>query len=342
MEQNFVDELAATVTPDMPERFFDRFMFNLHPASSSGPEVILGLGLYPPRDVADGFVVLVTETEQRNLRFSTEISALSGLSGTEGTVSPLSWQVSEPMTAWRLVLAPNPTGLELDVTWRARTPAWLGEVRVDNTGDAPSSFDHLFQSGRYDGTLRIDGKEHIVTGWYGQRDRSRGVRTMAGGQGLHLWYQAQFPDRCIGFLLVETRQHERMLLEGAVMHTTGELDDIVDVRHDLTFTDTGDLRAGRVEVRTASGAVYQVDADASARGGYMAGAGYGGHHGRQLGRDHIEHDVYPLDGSVSPRTLDSALTDRLAAFTWNGVPGSGIFEFALTRSRSYTYQPTLR
>ena len=73
----------------------------------------------------------------------------------------------------------------------------------------------------------------------------------------------------------------------------------------------------------------------------MTGGGYDGRHGRRLGRDHVEFDVYPLDGSVSPRTLGSALTDRLAAFTWNGVRGSGIFEFALTRSLSYAYRPTL-
>jgi hypothetical protein len=40
------------------------------------------------------------------------------------------------------------------------------------------------------------------------------------------------------------------------------------------------------------------------------------------------------------RSLDSSLTHRLSAFTWEGRPGLGIFEFALTRSSSYTYTPT--
>lgn len=62
--------------------------------------------------------------------------------------------------------------------------------------------------------------------------------------------------------------------------------------------------------------------------------------GGAAGRDHLELDVYPLDGSVSPRTLDTSLTDRLAAFIWDGRAGLGIFEFALTRSSSYTYEPT--
>jgi hypothetical protein len=49
--------------------------------------------------------------------------------------------------------------------------------------------------------------------------------------------------------------------------------------------------------------------------------------------------VYPLDGSVNPRTVDTSLTDRLASFDWNGNPGTGIFEFALTRSSSCTCKP---
>jgi len=124
------------------------------------------------------------------------------------------------------------------------------------------------------------------------------------------------------------------------MHTDGRLDPVVDVRHALKFDDL-DLRAGTVQVRTESGSSYTIDTDATAGGGFMAGAGYGGHHGKPLGRDHLEYDVYPLDGSVTQRTLDSSLTDRLAAFSWEDTPGVGIFEFALSRSASYTYRPTL-
>ena len=341
MTDAFHDALIAPGTPGLPERFFDRFMFNLHPADASAPSVLFGLGVYPAADVIDGYAICVTRTEQRNVRFSTELSAME-FSATVGRAGPLSWHVAEPMRTWHLRLGPNPAGLEFGLTWRARAPAWTGDVAVTNSDGTTSSFAHLFQSGRYHGTLRVDGRERRIAGWYGQRDRSRGVRTMSGGQGLHIWYQAQFPDRSIGFLLAESRQHERLLLEGAVMHESGELDRVTGVRHDLAFDGNLDLRGGLVEISTESGAVYRVDTDASAGGGYMSGGGYGGQHGRRMGRDHIEHDVYPLDGSASPRTLDSALTDRLAAFTWEGIPGRGIFEFALTRSGSYMYRPTLR
>ncbi len=335
MTDTFQDALTLPGTTGLPPRFFDRFVFNLHPAARA-PSVIVGLGVYPAANVVDGFALAVTPGEQRNLRFSTELSATDGTSA-----GPLSWRVLEPMKTWQLRLGPNPAGLEFDLTWRARTPAWAGEVTVANAGGPPSSFAHLFQSGRYEGTLTLDGRVRDVDGWYGQRDRSRGVRSMSGGQGLHLWCQAQFPDRCVGFLLAETRQHEPVLLEGAVMHESGQLDRVTAVRHDLRFDDRLDLRGGTVEVSAESGAVYRLTADASAGGGFMAGGGYDGRHGRPLGRDHLEHDVYPLDGAVSPRTLGTALTDRLTAFSWDNEPGYGIFEFALTRSPSYAYRPTL-
>jgi hypothetical protein len=335
MTDTFHDALTPPGAAGLPPGFFDRFMFNLH-SEACAPSVIVGLGLYPAADVVDGFAIAVTETEQRNVRFSTELSATDGTA-----VGPLSWQVAEPLKTWHLRLGPNPAGLELDLTWRARTPAWSGDVTVANNDGITSSFAHLFQSGRYEGRLRLDGRELGVDGWYGQRDRSRGVRSMSGGQGLHIWCQAQFPDRSIGFLLAETRQHEQVLLDGAVMHESGALDGITSVRHDLRFDDDLDLMSGTVEIATRSGAAYRIVADASAGGGYMAGGGYDGRHGRPLGRDHIEHDVYPLDGSVSPRTLGTALTDRLTAFTWNGAQGYGIFEFAVTRSPSYAYRPTL-
>ncbi len=300
--------------------YFDRFMFNLHPTDATTPLIIVGAGTY--QDSTDGYLIACVGNEQRNVRF-----------GGEG--GPLSWDVVEPDNVWHLRLGANPAGVEFDLIWRARTPAWSGDIHVGES----TNFQHLFQSGLYDGILSIDGVAETVSGWYGQRDRSRGVRTMSGGQGLHVWYQAQFPDRSIGFLLVEDRAGRRLLLEGAVMHTDGRLDPIVDVRHDLSFDQSLDLRSATVEVTTKAD-VYTIDADASGRGVLMAGGGYGGRHGELRG---LETDVYPLhDGTMTPLAADTSLTDRLCEFSWEGTRGFGIFEFALTRSRSYTYRATLR
>ena len=335
MTDGFGDDLGRDST-GLPDGFFDRFVFNLHPTEGTDPSLVFGFGIHPTRDVADGFLIVTTGAAQRNLRFSTELSATDGHGA-----GPFGFTVVEPMRTWALSLGPNPSGVSFHLTWQARTPAWTGRVGVQTDGRVTAAFDHLFQSGRYAGSLTVDDTVTDVTGWWGQRDRSRGVRTLSGGQGLHLWVQAQLPEASVGFLLVEDRTQGRLLLEGAVMHEDGRLDPVTDVRHDLLFDDGLDLRSGTFEVLTAGGSTYVLDCDASARGGYLAGGGYGGHHGRAAGLDHVEHDSYPTDGSVSPRTLDSAMVDRLTVFTCDGVRGSGILEFAHSRSASYRYRPTL-
>lgn len=289
----FHDEPVApgrTATDALPDRFFDRFMFNAHPVDRTAPSILLGCGLYPTRNVIDGFAIVVTEAEQRNLRWSTELDTTDWRGG-----GPFRFEVLEANRAWCLVLDDNPSGLAFALTWRARTPAWVGDIDVHNSDDGtPTRFEHLVQSGFHHGTLTVDGVTTTVDGWYGQRDRSRGVRTMSGGQGLHIWFQAQFPDRSVGFLLVEDRHGGRVLLEGAVMHADGSgadadagdggLDAIIDVRHDLRFGDDLDLQSGTVEVTTGAGRTYVIDCEASAGGGFMAGGGYDAQHGRERGR----------------------------------------------------------
>lgn len=332
---DFHDDLVTPGTTVLPDGFFDRFVVNLHPTNGSGPSVIVGCGLHPGRGTVDGFAVVVTGAEQRNVRFYSELGSDWSRCG------PLSWEVVDPNEVWRLRLGDNPTGVGLDVVWRARAPYWSGTIDVANAGGRTTSFDHLFQSGLVDGTLTVDGRTQAIEQWYSQRDRSRGVRSMSGGQGLHLWFQANFADCSVGFLLVEARDGSRILVEGAVMHTDGAVDPVRDVRHRLQFDDL-DLRYGDVEVTTQLGAVHRIACDASARGGLMAGAGYGGHHGLSKGIDHVEGETYPLDGTVTQRTVDSSLTDRLTVFDMDGAPGAGIFEFALSRSPSYSYRPSLQ
>lgn len=328
----FYDPMVpADAVADEP-RFFDRFMFNMHPPDASSPGIIVGLGHYPGRDVADGYAIVSLPDEQRNVRFSTALSATKG-----NGVGPLQFQCDVPNQRWQLRLAENATGMSFDVVWQARTPYWLDVVNVKNNSDATTHFEHLVQSGRYTGEVTVDGVTQSVDGWYGQRDRSRGVRTMSGGQGLHIWFQAQFDDRSVGFLLVEGRDGQRMLLDGAVMLESGELDYVASAEHDLVF-DGLDLVTGIVELTTKSGEHYRIEADASAGGGFMAGGGYGGHHGKPRGLDFVESDRYPLDGSVNQRTLDSSLTDRLTRFICGDQVGYGIFEFALSRSSSYQYR----
>ncbi|WP_206515919.1 DUF7064 domain-containing protein [Nocardioides pantholopis] len=329
-----VDALVSEAPDGADPSFFDRFYFNLH-GTDPTPLVMIGGGVYPPAGVVDGYVLVVDGDTQHNLRFS-------DLSAPRSSVGPLRWETVEPLKVWRLRVEENPLGLELDVTWTARTAAWRTEdIRVDNGRGGTSDFSHYFQSGTYTGSMTWNGATVSVDGWTGQRDRSRGVRVVAGGQGMHLWVQAQLADRSVAFIMDETRTHEMYLCDGAVLHTDGSSDPIVDLQHDLTFDAGLDFRTGRLVVTTQSGEVLRIDVDGTAGGGFLSGGGYGGWHGKAHGSHHLEHDSFALDGSVSPRTLDMPLTDRPARFFVDGAPGVGVFEFAVTRSPSYAYVPSL-
>src|SRR6266545_2189607 len=120
---DFGEALVGALPENASDRHFDRFYFNLHGASTA-PLVMLGAGVYPGKNVVDGFVVLVEPDRQRNLRFSTELTGKQ-----PGSVGPLTWSTVEPMERWRLTVGENPLGVTLDVTWHKRTPAWFDTVR---------------------------------------------------------------------------------------------------------------------------------------------------------------------------------------------------------------------
>ena len=57
MTDTFQDALTLPGAAGLPPRFFDRFVFNLHPEACA-PSVIVGLGVYPVEDVVDGFAIV--------------------------------------------------------------------------------------------------------------------------------------------------------------------------------------------------------------------------------------------------------------------------------------------
>jgi hypothetical protein len=331
------DLLVGEPPAGTAERFFDRFYFNLH-GSAPTPLIMLGAGSYPNRQVVDGYLIRVDGGRQRNVRFSDERDRLPATG-----VGPLSWEILEPFKSWRLVVGENPAGFELDAVWRARTNPWETEriVLEDGRGGV-SDFGHFFQSGTYEGTLVLDGQRHDIGGWLGQRDRSRGVRLVSERGGLHTWIQAQFADCSVAVLFNLDRQNAVTHCDGAVLGTDGADDPLISGRHAVEIDAGLDCPRAAFEFTTASGRTLRLDVDATPGGGFLSGGGYGGWHGKRRGRDVIEHDSWPLDGSVTPRTLDTPMTDRPARFLLDGsTEGVGVFEFAVTRSPSYVYRPSL-
>ena len=342
------DPVSAQGPPGAAAGWFDRFYFNAHSGAAT-PYLLVGAGVYPVEGRADGYAVAVTDTEQINLRTATT-TATTTTTTTPNAIGPLSWTVLAPLREWRLRLEPNPSGLAFELLWTARTAPWeCGPITLDDGRGQVMTFDHAFQSGRYRGWLEIDGHRTEITGWTGQRDRSRGRRMATARQGLHLWVQAQFADDCVAFLYDLDRANRPTLLDGAVLGTDGAVDPIVDLGHSLAFDEQLETSGGRLTLRTESGRRLTLEVDAAAnRGGFLGGAGYGGwqgsDHGATHGPAHLEHDRWDLrDPELVPRALHYPLTDRLSAFTRHEdgrtEHGAGIFEFAHSRSPAYRYRP---
>lgn len=338
------DDPIVTSTPAGVEAgWFDRFYTNVHSGSRS-PLFMIGAGVYPAEGRADGYAMAVTTSEQVNLRVADMVSGRAQPTA----VGPLSWETLEPLRRWRVRLADNPSGIACDLLWTARTSAWecAPIVLDDGLGDV-RTFDHAFQSGFHEGWIEIDGVRTEVSGWTGQRDRSRGKRHITARQGVHVWVQGQFAEDSVAFLLDLGRDNEATLLDGAVLEAGGTTDRIVAVEHELTFTESLECTGGRFGVGTESGRGFDLLVDATTTaGGFLEGAGYGRFHGAGHGPGHLEHDRWALDDpNRAPRNLHYPLTDRLSAYTraeaGENEQGSGVLEFAHSRSPHYTYVPGL-
>jgi hypothetical protein len=130
-------------------------------------------------------------------------------------VGDVHYQMLEPMKAWRITMrgeagvrrcgsegeSHRVAPIDLDVTFSALTPG----VGTDGQGGRQRSSEaahltansvgkgHLEQSGRWSGTLSVDGTEHQWSDALGNRDRSWGPRRW-GGPLMWRWFSINISD----------------------------------------------------------------------------------------------------------------------------------------------------
>ncbi|HET6152619.1 MAG TPA: hypothetical protein VFE15_06660 [Marmoricola sp.] len=330
-------ELLVGLPDDPPEGLFDRFYVNLH-GRSEDVLVLLGGGVYPGSGIVDAWLIAVVDGVQRNARFSTVLERpLRDVPG----VGPFRWSAPDPAQRWRFDVDRNLTGVEVHADFVGRFPVFSYErLEFTSSGGVQTSFDHAVQSGRWAGEVVVDGRSVDVTGDWGQRDRSRGVRGMHAGAGFHLWMQPQFEDWHVTLMYDESREGEPTLCEGAVI-TADMTDAIVAVDHALSIDPDNELTALRLTLHTESGAEVVLDGRCPGPGGpYLQGGGYDGRHGRWVGLDHQSGERWVLADEPTPRTLATPYAHRLTRFESGSETGWGITEFSQTRKPTYRYRPT--
>jgi hypothetical protein len=325
----------ATVASDLPN-WFERLYFNFHDREGS-VLALTGFGVFPNMHVADAYVAVTDATAQRNVRLCRDL----GGRRSDTSVGPLALTLVEPMRRWRLELQET-EGVAFDVVFEARTIAQsVGVIEFDRGDGSSTAFRHYNQAGDYSGTLSVDGRSHAVEGWIGQRDHSWGLRYPRERQGLHFWIAAHFDDRTFMASYNESRQHEVVFCEGAVLFT----DDrppipVIDVRHELTVTDNGQQSAeAEIRMILADGSDATFLVRPALPDLYMSGCGYGGWQGQHRGPLHVESERWEHGHAPDLRHEPTGVVDQLATFEWNGQRGVGVFELGVSRSSSYAYAP---
>lgn len=335
------DQLLVGLIDRSTDGVFDRFYVNLH-AEDADTLLLFGGGVYPAAGIVDAWLIAAVDGVQRNVRFSTQI-AVDVAPGDLVGVGPFTWSTPEPGQRWRFDIDSNLSGVELHADLVGRLPMF-GYRRLEfESTERHTSFDHAVQSGRWEGSIAIDDRIVDITGWWGQRDRSRGVRGMHAGQGIHLWMQPQFGDWQVSLMYDESRTGEPALCDGAVIGSDGSADAITAVEHNLGVDAGQELHQLELRLTTKAGRSFDLTgACAGAGGPYLQGGGYDGRHGTWQGLDHQSGERWKLDGGPTPRTLRTPYAHRLTRFDHEGEAGWGVTEFAMTRHPGYRYRATLR
>lgn len=197
------EPIAQTASSD---RFtYDRFWYNGHDRDG---EFYFGIGLcrYPNLGILDCGFSLVIDGQQYafhgSRRAPDEPSDLS--------IGPFEMHILEPMGRHRLVIGPNDTGIECDLTFTPRTACIQeGQQHLRNARHTVMQVTRLDQFGFWQGVIRYHGKELQVNQatTYGLKDRSWGIRPVGeaytGGapidafQAVHfMWAPLHWDDQC--------------------------------------------------------------------------------------------------------------------------------------------------
>jgi len=197
------EPIAHTATSD---RFtYDRFWYNGH---AKDGEFYFGVGLcrYPNLGIQDCSLSLAIDGKQ----YAFHGSRRAPTEPTDLVVGPFDLQILEPMGRHRLVIGPNETGIECDLTFIPRTAVIEeGRQTLRNERHLVMDVTRIDQFGFWQGVIRYDGKELKVNSdnTFGLKDRSWGIRPVGpayeGGapidtyQPIHfMWVPIHWENRC--------------------------------------------------------------------------------------------------------------------------------------------------
>ena len=236
----------------------------------------------------------------------------------------------EPLRSFR-IRTTDDGPLSVDLTYEARFPAATTDVnRIELGGEVVTEYMNFFQSGRYSGTVTVDGATEVIENRAGFRDRGWGFRKHEGStrRGLQMMVGCELADWSLYLLIYETAEARRVFTNGWLVDESGVFDRVASAEHDLEWGATG-LVGGRYDVVTRSGRSIELGIAVRSHL-YLSSVGY-----RREGHAGLDgHRRYDLsDREVLAGLLGQ--TDSASLFTVDGEPGYGYTEFGLGEHARY-------
>jgi len=214
--------------------YYDRYWFNGF-EREGGFTFEVGFGQYPNRFVQDAHFTISTGATQTSFHGSRRAPR----DRSETSVGPLRVEVVEPLKVTRVVLAPNESGIECDLTFRGRTVPTEEPKNIMHEGTRLIMETSRFtQFGLWEGFIQVGGDRIEVRpqATLGLRDRSWGVRPVGEGMGgapppateepgvYWCWCPIHFDDVCTQFGTFEDHDGHPTQLSAAMVPTYASAD----------------------------------------------------------------------------------------------------------------------
>ena len=330
-------------------RFTERYWFTAHPVDGSPLILDLGLGYYPNRGVMDAFAGATVGRRQHNFRASRQL----GSKPLQSRVGPLTIEVIEGQERFRLALAENASGLSFDVEFQASFPAAQEKQSVrERNGVVEEDLARVAQLGRYRGWLVVGGQRHELTPatWWGQRDRSWGIRSemrtdearppvQTHSNFFWTWSMFQCEDVGVSIFMKEREPSKPYYLSGAefVRAADGSVRkrEAIGAQHQIDWADDPlgqTLRRATLTLEFKEGPVRVLALEGTDTRFYLKGGLYGGfggwNHGDDRGDYAEAHDVWDLDDAAT-RARARTLGDHVMRVSTDGRSGWGIAEYGV-------------
>lgn len=317
----------------------ERAYFTLSDPSRFGLDI--GMSMYPNNNRLEAYAILTTSAEEQiSMRAGRDL----GADRWPLRVGPVTTAIVDPMKRWRLTCEPNKSGIEFDLTYTARANPyecrspllrWNNRLMYDNT--------NMFQAGRWNGTISVDGATLAVDSIPGHRDRTWGVRASGEGRfnrGLLVWCCAEFDDVAVQALIHERHNGEPRHRMGAVSYEkTGEIVPIVAWEHDLKFDyETRLLQSANFRFTDERGEVWDIAAEPTLRL-FLHGGGYtSGEDRRGFLPVDLWTERWDLTDAVLRRRIDG-LNDQISRMRCGERTGHGIVETLIGEHDRYRVAP---